>query len=219
MYNLESIEFEPNLLFSLSYNFDGLKILLTSIATNQKMMNDHLMEIDKRIYKTTDNIGTITDTLMNIELPQEYKEKISRISEESEREQLKNIINNTVNNDGHDNSNKDEYMNTNEINKTLSNRTNNNKVTSSRNKDNSLMKNNTDNVLNSRSSSKANYNLPSIKDQMISSKLQNNDFEKRITLLEKHIKEFRRFIPSLNESDSIGLSLFIKPLIVLALLF
>ena len=40
MSNFETINFDPNVLFSLSYNFEGLKVLLSQFSKNQKMIID-----------------------------------------------------------------------------------------------------------------------------------------------------------------------------------
>ena len=48
MSNFETINFDPNVLFSLSYNFEGLKVLLSQFSKNQKMIIDKLNGLENK---------------------------------------------------------------------------------------------------------------------------------------------------------------------------
>ena len=43
---MEEINLDLNNLFNLSYNFEGLKILLTSIAKNQERMMEKIKKLE-----------------------------------------------------------------------------------------------------------------------------------------------------------------------------
>ena len=53
---MEEINLDLNNLFNLSYNFEGLKILLTSIAKNQELMMSKIRELEKN---SKDNKNTL----------------------------------------------------------------------------------------------------------------------------------------------------------------
>jgi hypothetical protein len=45
---MEEINLDLNNIFKLSYNFEGLKILLTSIAKNQDMMMERIKKLENK---------------------------------------------------------------------------------------------------------------------------------------------------------------------------
>ena len=46
---METINLDFNNLFNLSYNFEGLKFLLTSFSKNQNAMQEKIKELEKRL--------------------------------------------------------------------------------------------------------------------------------------------------------------------------
>ena len=45
---METINLDFNNLFNLSYNFEGLKFLLTSFSKNQNAMQEKIKELEKK---------------------------------------------------------------------------------------------------------------------------------------------------------------------------
>ena len=60
----ENIEFDPNILFNFSYNYDNLKLLLEKFQKNQKMIINRLNELDN-ISNLESNKKTEIDKLKN----------------------------------------------------------------------------------------------------------------------------------------------------------
>jgi hypothetical protein len=60
----ENIEFDPNILFNFSYNYDNLKLLLEKFQKNQKMIINRLNELDN-ISNLDPNKKTENDKLKN----------------------------------------------------------------------------------------------------------------------------------------------------------
>ena len=52
---MEEINLDLNNLFNLSYNFEGLKILLTSIAKNQERMMEKIKKLENRQFDEKTN--------------------------------------------------------------------------------------------------------------------------------------------------------------------
>ena len=90
MSNFETINFDPNVLFSLSYNFEGLKVLLSQFSKNQKMIIDKLNGLENKTNQNSLYINNINIGLKNqgieigevplIEMKEEKHEKHSRVS-------------------------------------------------------------------------------------------------------------------------------------------
>ena len=87
MSNFDAINFDPNVLFSLSYNFEGLKSLLGSFSKNQKMIIDKLNGLENKtnqnsLYINNINIGLKNQGIDLGELPkiELREEKHSRVS-------------------------------------------------------------------------------------------------------------------------------------------
>ncbi len=87
MSNFETINFDPNVLFSLSYNFEGLKVLLSQFSKNQKMIIDKLNGLENKtnqnsLYINNINIGLKNQGIDLGELPkiELREEKHSRVS-------------------------------------------------------------------------------------------------------------------------------------------
>ena len=87
MSNFETINFDPNVLFSLSYNFEGLKNLLGQFSKNQKMIIDKLNSLENKTNQNSLFINNINIGLKNqgIEIGEGQKieikeEKHSRVS-------------------------------------------------------------------------------------------------------------------------------------------
>ena len=76
MSNFDAINFDPNVLFSLSYNFEGLKSLLGSFSKNQKMIIDKLNSLEKKENQNSLFINNINIALKNNGInPEEEVEK------------------------------------------------------------------------------------------------------------------------------------------------
>ena len=56
---MQKINVDLNSLFNLSYNFENLKLLLTTISKNQDMFETKLKDIERRIKENTKSIELI----------------------------------------------------------------------------------------------------------------------------------------------------------------
>ena len=56
---MEEINLDLNNLFNLSYNFEGLKILLSSIAKNQDRMMGKIKELEKASRQNTNKLESM----------------------------------------------------------------------------------------------------------------------------------------------------------------
>ena len=56
---MEEIKLDLNNLFNLSYNFEGLKILLTSITKNQDLMMKKINDLEKNSKENKDKLESV----------------------------------------------------------------------------------------------------------------------------------------------------------------
>ena len=57
---MEKINIDLNSLFNLSYNFENLKLLLTTISKNQDLFENRMKDLEKKLNENTKNIQLIT---------------------------------------------------------------------------------------------------------------------------------------------------------------
>ena len=69
---MEEINLDLNNLFNLSYNFEGLKILLTSIAKNQERMKEKIKQLENKS-RLGEKINTINIPQTQYQIPKEEK--------------------------------------------------------------------------------------------------------------------------------------------------
>ena len=69
---MEEINLDLNNLFNLSYNFEGLKVLLTSIAKNQERMKEKIKQLENKS-RLGEKINTINIPQTQYQIPKEEK--------------------------------------------------------------------------------------------------------------------------------------------------
>ena len=79
---METINLDLNNLFNLSYNFEGLKILLTSIAKNQDLMMRKIRELERTSKQHSNKIELMTSG--EIEIKNNLKDKTEELSKNEE---------------------------------------------------------------------------------------------------------------------------------------
>ena len=93
---MEEINLDLNNLFNLSYNFEGLKILLSSIAKNQDRMMGKIKELEKASRQNTNKLESMISG--EIEIKSNSKDKNNIINKEKNIIQNLNIFNDNNNN-------------------------------------------------------------------------------------------------------------------------
>ena len=107
----ENIEFDPNILFNFSYNYDNLKLLLEKFQKNQKMIINRLNELDNisniepnkkneidklntenNIEKNVENINQLNQDIMKHTVIQSGVTEISNINSANNNEDLESRI-------------------------------------------------------------------------------------------------------------------------------
>ena len=93
---MEEINLDLNNLFNLSYNFEGLKIFLTSIAKNQDLMMGKIKDLEKN---SKDNRKKIESMISGeIEIKNNTPKNESNLNKEDNIIQNLNQFNNIKNN-------------------------------------------------------------------------------------------------------------------------
>ena len=107
----ENIEFDPNILFNFSYNYDNLKLLLEKFQKNQKMIINRLNELDNisniepnkkneidklntenNVEKNVENINQLNQDIMKHTVIQSGVTEISNINSANNNEDLESRI-------------------------------------------------------------------------------------------------------------------------------
>ena len=101
---MEQINLDLNNLFNLSYNFEGLKILLTSIAKNQDVMMAKIKDLEKNAKQEENKIESIISGKIKINQPlnieiKDEKENTPKENIPKENEEKKEIIKKEIIND------------------------------------------------------------------------------------------------------------------------
>ena len=88
---MEQINLDLNNLFNLSYNFEGLKILLTSIAKNQDAMMAKIKELEKNSKQDENKLESIISGKIKINQTLNIRENIPKENEDK-KEIIKKVI-------------------------------------------------------------------------------------------------------------------------------
>ena len=88
---MEQINLDLNNLFNLSYNFEGLKILLTSIAKNQDVLMAKIKDLEKNSKQDQNKIESIISGKIKINQTLDMRENIPKENEDN-KEIIKKLI-------------------------------------------------------------------------------------------------------------------------------
>jgi hypothetical protein len=105
----ENIEFDPNILFNFSYNYDNLKLLLEKFQKNQKMIINRLNELDN-ISNLEPNKKTEIDKLKNENNVEKNVENNNNINELNKDLMKHKVIQSGVTEISYINSNNNEDL-------------------------------------------------------------------------------------------------------------